>query len=153
MKWKNAIICIIMAGLLMFLFTGCIDPIEASGAKATGGGWIPSVAGQGSRATFGFTMRVTGVEPINEDEYIYSAKGQIQLVDHGADLKYHASVWGTYRYGENSGDCVFTGTTRDGMEVSVMVTGNVVYFHVADGNGSVTYENFGEIMGGNIKVE
>ena len=159
-KRKIVIAAVVILTLVILTFGGCLP--DSSGTKAVGGGWIPSASGTpGEKATFGFTAQLKGMVPIEENVYV--SKGNILFIDHGTGQKFRATVFGTYVYGDASGTSMFTGETKDGSTIGIMVVdkdsngvvndGDEITVEVQDAFSATVYSNSGALQGGNIRVK
>ncbi len=158
LKRKSTTVMLLVLTCIIITFAGCM---QASGTKASGGGWIDSASMvAGEKATFGFTARIASDETIEENVYI--AKGEFQLTDSGTGQVFHAKVYGTYVYGEADDTCIFAGSTRNGLTVAVMAfdkdhdgvvqEGDEISIEIQDDEYNTVYSNGGLLQGGNISV-
>ena len=142
------------------VFTGC--------DKTTGDGWFYNYGNEDQKVTFGFNAQPVGEPYLVPGTAIYgqNAKGEFQLVDHANKIKIHGTFTITLAYDPTlyEGYQVFGGAASVNGEEGFGVTG---YFYDANHDsgyglgpddrfqiqaykGSVSYDYFGVLTGGNV---
>ena len=155
--FKIALAIILMVGLLAGTM-GC--------KKTTGGGWFIDEF-TGNKVTFGFNAQPVGepwIDPYGN--WYRDAKGQFQLIDHGAKIRIHGTFTTTWAEdGTNETDFVSYDASVNGVGgygVCVLLrdygepgpsAGDAIAIPwVRDSFGNVVYDAQGYLGGGNIQV-